>query len=205
MNLLINANAKKIPLADKSVDMVISSIPFKADDVDGDYWSEHFFWMEEMLRVAKNVCIVINSSTKLLGQVEDFPPDRILIWGKGVSQYSYRYNPIFVYNIPPYKANKYIWSDAFGIEAVTGRWKVHKYQDPVLLYKTIIGMFKDCRTVLDPFMGSGTTGEACRLLGRDFIGIEIDHRSLKISFNRLIKNQWPIADGINQLTMLRKD
>jgi hypothetical protein len=199
--LLANANAKRIPLVNKSVDMVFTSLPFKQEDVDGYYWNEHFCWMEELLRVTKKVAIVINSSTKLLGQVEVFPPDRILIWGKGVSQYSYRYNPIFVYQIPPYKANKYIWCDAFGVEAVTGRWKVHPYQEPLLLYKTIIEMFGDCQTVLDPFMGSGTTGEACALLGKDFIGIEINPRYIDVSKNRLMKNQRPIANGVNQLSI----
>jgi DNA modification methylase len=32
----------------------------------------------------------------------------------------------------------------------------------------------DARTVLDPFMGSGTTGVACARMGRRFIGVEID-------------------------------
>ena len=36
-------------------------------------------------------------------------------------------------------------------------------------------------TVLDPFMGSGTTGEACQQLGRNFIGIEIDPTYFKIA------------------------
>ncbi len=40
-------------------------------------------------------------------------------------------------------------------------------------------------TVLDPFMGSGTTGVACKNLNRNFIGIEIDDKYFEIAKNRI--------------------
>jgi len=40
-------------------------------------------------------------------------------------------------------------------------------------------------TVLDPFMGSGTTGEACVLTKRDFIGFEIDYQLFKFATKRI--------------------
>lgn len=40
-------------------------------------------------------------------------------------------------------------------------------------------------TVLDPFMGSGTTGVACHRLGRDFIGIELDPRHFETACKRI--------------------
>lgn len=39
--------------------------------------------------------------------------------------------------------------------------------------------------VLDPFMGAGSTGVACKNLGRNFIGIEIDEKYFKIAKERI--------------------
>ena len=39
--------------------------------------------------------------------------------------------------------------------------------------------------VLDPFMGSGTTGVACKNLDRDFIGIELDENYFNIAKERI--------------------
>lgn len=41
------------------------------------------------------------------------------------------------------------------------------------------------QTVLDPFMGSGTTGVACMNLGRKFIGIELEERYFDIACRRI--------------------
>ena len=43
----------------------------------------------------------------------------------------------------------------------------------------------DAKTILDPFMGSGTTGVAAVKCGRKFIGIEIDERYFQIACRRI--------------------
>ena len=40
-------------------------------------------------------------------------------------------------------------------------------------------------TILDPFMGSGTTGVACVKTGRKFIGIELERKYFDIAVNRI--------------------
>lgn len=39
--------------------------------------------------------------------------------------------------------------------------------------------------ILDPFMGSGTTGRACKNLNRNFIGIELDKKYFEIARERI--------------------
>ena len=176
--------AKDIP--DKSIDMVFTSPPFKDEDVDGDYWELYSSWMDEIFRITSKVAIIINSANRLNRIVPQWPPKRIIIWGKGVVCYSWRWNPIFLYQISDeYKINKYIYSDAFGVQSVKGNWKVHKYQDPDILYDAIIKMFKGCDLVLDSFIGSGTTARVCKKLGKDFIGIELNPEYVKLAEERI--------------------
>ena len=44
---------------------------------------------------------------------------------------------------------------------------------------------KQSATILDPFMGSGTTGVAAMQLGRQFIGIEIEEKYFNIACERI--------------------
>ena len=57
---------------------------------------------------------------------------------------------------------------------------------PVELAEKVVCNFSDnSATILDPFMGVGTTGVACKNLGRKFIGIEMDEGYFKIAEDRI--------------------
>jgi len=62
--------------------------------------------------------------------------------------------------------------------------KEHKNQKPQALMSRLIRFATD-GSVLDPFMGSGTTGVACANLGRKFIGIEIEPKYFDIACERI--------------------
>ena len=52
--------------------------------------------------------------------------------------------------------------------------RVHPTQKPVALMEWCLGFLPNAKTILDPFMGSGTTLVACAKMGRKGIGIELD-------------------------------
>ena len=68
---------------------------------------------------------------------------------------------------------------------VIGYKKHHPTQKPVPLIKWCLGHIPKAKTILDPFMGSGTTGVACMDLGRKFIGIEINEKYFDIACKRI--------------------
>jgi DNA modification methylase len=61
----------------------------------------------------------------------------------------------------------------------------HPTQKPVALMKWCIKQADDPQTILDPFMGSGTTLVAAKQLGRKAIGIEIEKKYCDIAIERL--------------------
>jgi DNA modification methylase len=64
--------------------------------------------------------------------------------------------------------------------------KEHPTQKPLALMKWCVDRLpSDAQSVLDPFMGSGTTGVACAKLGRKFIGIEIEPKYFDIACRRI--------------------
>jgi len=68
----------------------------------------------------------------------------------------------------------------------TGRQGEHPTEKPVPLMMDLVGLYSNPgQTVLDPFMGSGTTGIACTRLGRKFIGIEINPAFFDLSCRRI--------------------
>ena len=61
----------------------------------------------------------------------------------------------------------------------------HPSQKPVELMRWSIEQVSPCETILDPFMGTGTTGVAAVKLGRKFIGIEIEPKYFDIAVRRI--------------------
>jgi site-specific DNA-methyltransferase (adenine-specific) len=71
----------------------------------------------------------------------------------------------------------------------TSTGKVHIAEKPEPLMTDILNITRPGATILDPFMGSGTTGVACLRTGRKFIGIEINKNYFEIAKQKLSKAQ----------------
>lgn len=78
----------------------------------------------------------------------------------------------------------HMW-DGFRRGPQTGMERVHPTEKPVNLMKWCIGFSPEAGTILDPFMGSGTTLRAAKDLGRKAIGIEIEEKYCEIAVKRL--------------------
>jgi site-specific DNA-methyltransferase (adenine-specific) len=70
--------------------------------------------------------------------------------------------------------------------------KQHPTQKPIEVMRWCIEFFPDARTVLDPFMGSGTTLRAAKDCGRKAIGIELEERYCEIAAKRLSQMVLPL-------------
>lgn len=61
----------------------------------------------------------------------------------------------------------------------------HPTQKPLAVMRWTLSFFPDAQTIIDPFMGSGTTGVAAVQMGRKFTGIERDAGYFKIACKRI--------------------
>ena len=87
----------------------------------------------------------------------------------------------------------------------TNNQRSHPTQKPeALLYRIMVSSTNVGDTVLDPFLGSGTTAVMAKKLQRNFIGFEQDKDYIKLAKKRL-KNTSPLSDEIVTMTKSRKD
>ena len=83
--------------------------------------------------------------------------------------------------IKPARFETSVWD-----EAIIPTWqkKDHVNQKPLRLMERLVSWLSP-ESVIDPFMGSGTTGVACANLGIPFIGVEIDRSHFDICCERI--------------------
>jgi len=85
-----------------------------------------------------------------------------------------------------------------GIKKIIPSAEQHPTEKPDSLAAHFIALHtQEGDTVLDPFMGSGTTGVACQRMGRNFIGIEIDPEYCDMARKR-IKDDMPLLQGVGE-------
>lgn len=181
-------------LADKSIDAVVTDPPYGIDyenaggmsAVNG--WNEFKKYNWDKQRPEQNIfteILRVSSSQIIWGgnYFTDFLPPTMqwLIWDKGQRNFSLsdfemawssQYRGCRIFDYPRALALK--------------DGKQHRTQKPVALIKWCIEQIKPSpKLILDPFMGSATTGVACMQMGIDFIGIEINPDYFAIAKRRI--------------------
>jgi len=169
---------KSIP--DKSVDAVITDPPYP------DYYTEEYKYFDGMLNfLDKYSCRqMICWSNK-----GEFPLSytAIHIWDKrigGGAQYEriFERNGQKLYSV----FRNYVVNSTVAAQYTGDIYTGHLSQKPIRLLTNICQNYtNEGDTILDPFMGSGTTGVACVQTGRNFIGIEIDPKYFAIAEKRI--------------------
>jgi site-specific DNA-methyltransferase (adenine-specific) len=149
------------------------------------------------------VCIEKSERTALscaTRQIHFYPePSWILCWLNRAGSYANPWGftcwqPILVYGSDPYLQNR-MGSRADVIEhSETALNLGHPCPKPENFWRKLLARcsVRDSDTVLDPFMGSGTTLRAAKDLGRKAIGIEIEERYCEIAARRMEQEVLPL-------------
>ena len=186
---------KEIP--DGSVDCVITDPPYGIGKMNttgftrtrGDFGKYLFDkkvkkeYFDEIFRVSKNQ--VIFGAQYYLDYLP--PTKEMWVWDKKTGKNYFADGELIwtSYNgtlrIFPHQ-----WCGCFK-ESERGIKSVHPTQKPIKVMEWCLRKTKNNDTVLDPFMGSGTTGVACANLSRNFIGIELDPTYFEIAKERINK------------------
>lgn len=109
---------------------------------------------------------------------------RWLFWDKLNSMPSYSDGEMAWTNLPGVSVKKFTRCNN-GLASIRDGERVHPTQKPVDLMRWCLSFVPNARTILDPFMGSGTTGVAALQTGRNFIGIERDPAYFEAACKRL--------------------
>jgi site-specific DNA-methyltransferase (adenine-specific)/modification methylase len=94
---------------------------------------------------------------------------------------------------PTFASTEFAWTNrdkparhlVYSIGATNAERVGHPTQKPLRVMEWSLGFIPNAQTILDPFMGSGTTGVACANLGRAFIGIEREPSYFDIACRRI--------------------
>lgn len=120
-----------------------------------------------------------------------------LIWAakSKKSKYTFHYKALKAFNDDKQMRSDWDLPICSGNERIRVRGeKAHSTQKPEeLLYRIVLASTNAGDVILDPFMGSGTTGAVAKKLRRDFIGFEKEKEYVEVAVER-IKGVEPVGE-----------
>lgn len=179
------------------IDAVISDPPYGMNkDFANDAPEAADALVGHVMRWAKDTAsgnVLAFWSAQRMGVIEAvFAPKRVMIWHKTFAIYApnnvgYRYEPIVWVSGKEATTKRGDIFEAFPIAfKAQAENAAHPTQKPLAVMEEILRDFtKPKDLVLDPFMGSGTTGVAAVKMGRRFTGIEIEPKYFDIACRRV--------------------
>ena len=182
------------------VDLVLTDPPYGVGFRYESYNDTEEVFINDVLPVVEDLTAKIPSAVCMsMRQLRRLPdPKWIACWYKpagttrsGCGGFS-AWEPIFLYG-----GAWDLATDVFVLPKRRGEDKAangHPCPKPVQLYSWLGRSHKSSGTILDPFMGSGTTLRAAKDLGRKAIGIEIEERYCEIAANRLAQGVLDFGD-----------
>ena len=173
-----------------SVDAVVTDPPYglaeKLHGTGRGEWGklytekDGFVWDQETPHWFTELALSFPEAIIWGGNYFNLPPARCwLLWDK-MQEHSSGHAEMAWTNL-----DKPIRTYRFSRVQLASEGKEHPTQKPLSLMQWCIEFLPEAQTVLDPFMGSGTTGVACIRTGRKFIGIEKEEKYFQIAAKRL--------------------
>ncbi len=190
-----------------SVDAIVTDPPYGVDLDYSGYDDSFANWISlierfipEAIRVSRGPVIIPTSKFEAEQYLHKLNPIWRLCWFKGASctrsPVGFKdWEPTFIFGKRPRKQIH----DYFTAHANQVREDVsnHPCPKPLKWALWLVSKMSDQGdTILDPFMGSGTTGIACIKTGRKFIGIEIDPIYFQVAERRLASAATPMFSAI---------
>jgi len=152
-------------------------------------------WAELIDKISKNIVVVFVGWPTLAKFQETFEKQgftlkNVLVWDKMWFGMGNNYRPIYELIMLLCKSNFTISSNdksnILSYKKIAPNKLVHSCEKPIpLLEDLLTDLSNEGDTVLDCFMGSGTTGVACMETNRNFIGIELDPKYYEIAEQRI--------------------
>lgn len=188
-------NRAILPLfPDKSFDLVLTDPPYgnmtdyeTYEDSQTNLQNIIRVLLPELKRVSQRMLITCG-----VGNISIYPkPEWILNWvtpaGSGSGKWGFCcWQPILAYGNDPYLASGKGRRPDIIIKTETTKIKDHPCAKPLDLWQLILerGSVNLGDLILDPFLGSGTTAVASKVLGRKCVGIEISEKYCEIAAKR---------------------